>query len=85
MEGMHQNEGLSEKSWVAIWKRAGGELEAIRRRELKCVDTQRAMLSLGDAFESAILHRAFSVSSGIIEMQRLFGRVADGAVDQNRR
>jgi hypothetical protein len=82
---MRQNEGLSEKSWVVIWKRAGSELEAIRRRELESVDTQRAMLSFGDAFESAVLHRAFSVSSGMIEMQRLFGRVADATVDQNRR
>jgi hypothetical protein len=82
---MHQNEALSVRSWVAIWKRAGSELEAIRQRELKCVDTQRAMLSLGDAFESAVLDRPLSVSSGMIEMQRLFCRVADGAVDQNRR
>jgi hypothetical protein len=82
---MQQNETLSEKSWAAIWKRAGCELEAIRQREIKCVDTPRAILSLGDAFEAAVLDQPLAVSSGMIEMQRLFGRVVDGAVDQNRR
>jgi hypothetical protein len=82
---MHQSERLSEKTWVAIWKRAGRELEAIRRREITCVDTRRAMHSLGDAFEAAVLHQSLAVSSGMIEMERLFSRVADGAVNQNCR
>jgi hypothetical protein len=82
---MSESEGLSEKTWAAIWKRAGGELEAIRRREIRCVDTQRAMHSFGDAFEAAVLHQLLAGSSGMVEMQRLFSRVADGAVDQNCR
>jgi hypothetical protein len=82
---MSQSEGFSEKTWAAIWKRAGGELEAIRRREIACVDTQRAMHSFGDAFEAAVLHQLLPGSSGLVEMQRLFSRVADGAVDQNCR
>jgi hypothetical protein len=82
---MSQSEGLSEKTWVAIWKRAARELEAIRRQDIRCVDTQRAMHSFGDAFEAAVLHQLLAGSSGMVEMQRLFSRIADGAVDQNCR
>jgi len=80
---MGQSNSLSEKSWAAIWKRAGAELEVIRRREIRCVDTGSAILSLGDAFESAVLHHPPALSSGMIEMQRLFGRVSDGALDKD--
>ena len=82
---MNQSKSLSEESWVAIWIRAGKELEAIRIREIKCVDTGTAIHSLGDAFESAVLHHPLAVSSGMIEMQRLFGRVSDGALDKDCR
>ncbi len=82
---MSQSEGLSEKTWVAIWQQSGRDLEAIRRREIRCVDTQRAMQSFGDAFEAAVLHQLLAGSSGLVEMQRLFSQVADGAVDQNCR
>ena len=50
-----------------------------------CIDTQRAMHSFGDAFEAAVLHQLLADSSGMVEMQRLFTQVADGAVDQNCR
>jgi hypothetical protein len=73
---MDQSQSMSERSWAAIWREAGRELEVIRHREIKCVDTKMAILSLGDAFESALLHHPFSISSGMVEMQRLFGRVS---------
>lgn len=82
---MDQNKTLSEKAWVEIWRRAGEELELIRRREIQRADSTRAILSLGDAFESAVLHFPSAASSGMVEMQRLFGRVRDGAIDQDRR
>jgi hypothetical protein len=80
---MGQTKPLSEKSWAAIWKQAGRELEVMRRREIRCVDTGWAILSLGDAFESAVLHHPPVASSGMIEMQRFFGRVLNGAVDKD--
>jgi hypothetical protein len=73
---MDGSQKLSERSWAAIWTEAGKELETIRREEIKSVDTRMAILSLGDAFESAVLHHPFSTSSGMVEMQRLFGRVS---------
>jgi hypothetical protein len=82
---MERHKRLSEKSWVAIWRRAGSELEVIRRREIKHVDTSMAILAFGDAFESALLHHPLAASSGMIEMERLFGQVSDGAVDQDCR
>ena len=84
-EKMEQQKSLSEKSWVAIWRVAGRELEMIRHREIKRVDTRMAILSLADAFESARLHHRLAASSGMIEMERLFGQVSDGAVDQDCR
>jgi hypothetical protein len=82
---MDQRNTLSEKSWAAIWKRAGKELEVIRRREIRCIDSGAVILSLGDAFESAVLYHPPAVSSGMIEMQRLFSRASDGAVDKDCR
>jgi len=60
------------------------DLEEIRRREMKYVDTQKAMVSLGDAFESAVLHQPLAVTSGMVEMQRLFNGLVHGVIDQNR-
>jgi hypothetical protein len=82
---MKQRKSVSEKSWVATWTRAGKELEIIRRREIKCADTRAAILSFGDAFESAVLHQPLPRSSGMTEMQRFFGRLADGTVDRDSR
>ena len=82
---MDQSKSLSEKSWAGIWRQAGRELAMIRHREIKSADTRLAILSLADAFESAVLHHPLAVGSGMIEMQRLFGRVADGAVDPDCR
>ena len=80
---MGQTKHLSEKSWAAIWKQAGTELEVIRHREIRSVDAGSAILALGDAFESALLHHPPAVSSGMIEMERFFGRVLNGAVDKD--
>ena len=82
---MDHSESLSEKAWAAIWRRAGKELEAIRWREVKRADTEQAIASLGDAFESAVLHQPPLPSSGMTEMQRFFRRVAHGAVDRDSR
>jgi hypothetical protein len=62
---MNQSKSLSEEYWVAIWERAGKELEIIRCRETKCADTRISILSLGDAFEWAVLHQPLPFSSGI--------------------
>ena len=42
------------RRWVAIWKEAGPELEAIRRREVAEADNLKALALLEDAFTHAV-------------------------------
>jgi hypothetical protein len=41
---------------LKLGKKPGPELEAIRRRKLREIDTQTALINLADAFESCRLH-----------------------------
>ena len=63
------------KRWVETWKKAGPELEAIRRRELREIDTQRALINLADAFESCRLHFTPAPTSGLVEQQAWFKKL----------
>ena len=62
--------------WVAAWRLAGPELERLRREELRHMDTQRALENLAGAFESCRLHHKPLPTSGLIEQQRRFQRIA---------
>ncbi|MBI5242455.1 MAG: hypothetical protein HY922_02075 [Elusimicrobia bacterium] len=61
--------------WVARWKKAGPELERIRREELLHVDVAGAIEMLEDAFLSALRNFPPQPASGLVEQQRLFGRL----------
>jgi hypothetical protein len=63
------------KRWVETWKRAAPELEAIRRRELREIDTQAALMSLADAFESCRLHFPPEPTSGLVQQQAWFKKL----------
>lgn len=62
------------RRWVAVWKQAGPELEAIRRREIQEADNLKVLESLTSA-----IHHAMRLpprpSSGLVEMQRLFAKL----------
>ncbi|MFZ4695846.1 MAG: hypothetical protein ACOYMV_12040 [Verrucomicrobiia bacterium] len=60
--------------WIETWRRAGPELERIRREEIRKVETAAAMRALTDAFESALLHSSPSRWSGLVEQQAVFGK-----------
>ena len=62
--------------WGACWKEAGVRLEELRREELRRTDTQQSLLGLAGAFESCRLHHQPSPTSGLVEQQRWFGRLA---------
>jgi hypothetical protein len=64
-----------EKQWVDTWRRAGKRLAELRRDELRAVDTQQALLTLADAFESCRLQHPPGPTSGLVEQQRLFRRL----------
>jgi hypothetical protein len=73
---MSDSEREQLRRWVACWKDAGARLEELRREELRRTDTQRSLMNLADAFESCRLHNPPSPTSGFVEQQRWFRRLA---------
>jgi hypothetical protein len=63
------------RRWVETWKQAGPELEAIRQEEIRRLDPLRVLPLLEDAFNQA-LELPPRPSSGLVEMQRWFARLA---------
>jgi hypothetical protein len=61
-----------ERKLVAVWTRAGKELERIRCAELRAFDF-RAQRKLVDALlDAACMHRRARTTSGLVEQQRWF-------------
>lgn len=58
--------------WVETWRRAGAELEKLRRANIKNSNVAEALFNLSDASESALLHNKPAPSSGLVEMQKWF-------------
>jgi hypothetical protein len=61
------------KRWVETWLRAGPELEAIRRAELRSVDTREAVRQL---FGNRPPAEPGPPWSGLVDQQRWFAKVA---------
>ncbi|MBI2435819.1 MAG: hypothetical protein HYV26_23430 [Candidatus Hydrogenedentes bacterium] len=64
------------KLWVETWKKAGPELEAIRREELRNLDGQKAIAALCGPADYTVEPRAPKPTSGLIEQQRWFMKAA---------
>lgn len=64
------------KRWVEDWRRAGPELERIRRQELRNLDQLRAIEMLCGDYDYTVPPRAPKPTSGIVEMQRWFRKAA---------
>lgn len=63
------------KIWVEAWKRAAPELERMRREEIRRADTESAIPVFDGLFESAIEANPPGPMCGLVEQQRLFGRL----------
>ncbi|MEO8024848.1 MAG: hypothetical protein ABI823_00160 [Bryobacteraceae bacterium] len=63
------------RQWAAAWKRVAPQLEEIKRRELRDIDTMEALAALEPAFNHATRTLPPRESSGLIEMQRLFAKI----------
>jgi hypothetical protein len=63
------------RRWVQAWRDAGPRLEAIRRDELRQLDTFSAIAHLSGPADYAVPPRAPRPTSGLIEQQRLFRRL----------
>jgi hypothetical protein len=60
--------------WVETWKRAGPELEAIRREEIEKADNLADLAVLEGAFNHA-LSVPPEPTSGMVEMQKWFAKM----------
>ena len=61
------------RRWVETWRRAGEELERLRRAEIESIDTREAIRQIFGSHGRAL--QAPSTTSGLIEQQAWFGRI----------
>jgi hypothetical protein len=64
------------KRWVETWKLAGADLERIRRREIRQLDTYRTIALLCGSADYTRPPRAPKPYSGLVEQQRWFMKAA---------
>lgn len=62
--------------WVSTWRRAEGALAGLKREELERLDTSVALCQLEDAFEHALRTASPTTTSGLVDQQRVFQRLA---------
>lgn len=60
--------------WIEIWRKAGPELERIRREEIRKTDTQKAIRMFDGMFAEVIRSRPPRLTSGLVEQQAIFHR-----------
>ena len=64
------------KHWVETWKRAGADLERIRRRELRELDTFRAIAMLCGPADYTVAPYIPKPWSGLVQQQCWFMKAA---------
>lgn len=77
MRGMEAEDADNLKRWVQCWKNAGPRLEALRREAIRNADTTQGLLNLAGAFRSALLHHTPAPTSGLVEQQAWFKKIAE--------
>ncbi|CAN5368147.1 hypothetical protein BH10ACI2_BH10ACI2_26050 [soil metagenome] len=63
------------KIWVDNWRQTGLVLERLRIEEHSTANLNEILVSLSDVTRSSLLAHPPEPTSGIIEMQRLFGKI----------
>ncbi len=64
------------KKWVETWRRAGPELESIRRDEVRRLDAYKTISLLCGPADYTVAPRAPKPTSGLIEQQAWFMKIA---------
>ena len=64
------------RRWVKTWQEAGPRLERVRRDELRRLDPQRAIALLCGEADYTVPPRAPRPTSGLVEQQRWFMKMA---------
>jgi hypothetical protein len=75
LDGWSREQIAQGKRWVDVWRQAGPRLEHLRREELKRVDPYQAIALLCGPADYRSPPRVARPSSGLIEQQRLFGKL----------
>ena len=73
------------KTFVERWQRLGPDLEKIRKRELKAISTPQALQNLAGAFEDCRLRFPPKPTSGLIQQQKWFKKLALLEKEKNSR
>jgi len=63
------------RAWVETWAKAGPKLEEIRRRELALLKYEDHVDAIDAMLELACRHGSPRTTSGLVEQQRLFGKL----------
>jgi hypothetical protein len=71
---MTAEEQTRAKKCVDAWRRAGPELERMRREEIRHADTARSIPAFDGLFEGAVRDFPAKPMSGLVEQQRCFHR-----------
>ena len=64
------------RRWVETWKLAGPELEAIRLREVRELDTLETLACLEGAFNHATRNTPPRLSSGLVELHEWLAKLS---------
>ncbi len=64
------------RRWVKVWQQAGPRLERVRREELRRLDPQQAIALLCGEADYTVPPRAPRATSGLVEQQRWFMKMA---------
>lgn len=64
------------KYWVSCWAKAAPQLKSLRCLEIKNTNTAKGIEILNDAFKSAMLSAIPRKTSGLVEQQICFKRMA---------
>ena len=75
LAGWTSEEVAAGRRWVETWRRAGPELERIRREELRALDTHRTIALLCGPADYTVPPRAPKPTSGLVEQQRWFQKM----------
>lgn len=69
---MNPAENEQYRRFVEGWKRAGPELERIRREELRALDTRKEVAGMDALVDIALRHGRPRDTTGLVEMQKWF-------------
>lgn len=72
---MSDGEQVQARKWVDAWRRAGPELERMRREDIRRADTACSIPAFDGLFELAVRECPPKPTSGLVEQQNCFRRV----------